>query len=112
MGSHGREEEDGGLQGLAIPVLPLGELVLEDHQLADGGVVGEGFNVLGDLFDGLVEQALLVPGERRVVHLGCQGASVGVDAHSPEAMEEAVDALHPLGGPGLHLPQGAHEHLI
>ena len=112
MGSHGREEEDGGLQGLAIPVLPLGELVLEDHQLADGGVVGEGFNVLGDLFDGLVEQALLVPGERRVVHLGCQGASVGVDAHSPEAVEEAVDALHPLGGPGLHLPQGAHEHLI
>ncbi len=81
------------------------EVVHQGHQGGDGGVELHGLDVLGHLLDGLVDGGL--------VDLGVLLAGVLlVGGQVPHPVQEALAALHAVGGPGGGLLEVADEHDI
>lgn len=111
----GGEEENEGFHGRLGARLGAGEFVGEFHQPADGGVETEGFDVVGDRFDRLVEKAFLGLGHRDVFDGGVDFDFVGevfVGDHPPGAGEEAVDPFDAVHLPGFGGIERAHEHFV
>ncbi len=115
VGGVGAEEEDELLHGCFGAGLGATEFVGEFHESADGGVEAEFFDVFGDGFDRLMEEAFLGFGHRDVFDGGVDFHFVGevfVGDHPPGAGEEAVDAFDAGHLPGFGGFEGAHEHFV
>ena len=81
-----------------------GHLVDSGHHGGDGGVHLQGVDIVRDLLDGLVEDGLVGWGQLMAVRGGLR--------QIPDLVQEALGALHGVGGPGGRLLEVAHEHDI
>ena len=99
-----------GFARFAVALVHLHHFVVENHQLADGGVEAHVFDVVRDLDDRLVHH-LFDCFRSGFVNVNRSGIVV---AHhgAPGAAEEAVHAFDALGLPRLHGIQRAHEHFV
>ncbi|MPM07238.1 hypothetical protein SDC9_53544 [bioreactor metagenome] len=102
MRSHGREQQNQGVE-LVFGELALGvEVVGERHHARDGGVELHALVVLANLLDGRVDGALLIRvGIAFALHHLLQ---------RPDPVEEAAAAARALLVPGNRLVERAHKH--
>src|SRR5579871_1587147 len=105
----GREEEDEWLKQLARALLLGGNPVHENHHLGNGGIKSQGFRVLTNLLDGLMQDFEKCSIGLRIIN---DKLAFLVAEQAPDPTEKAIDALEAFRAPRFYHVERAHEHFI